>query len=317
MTVAFIFPGQGSQSVGMGREFYDSFQTAREVFEEVDEALGQKLSKIILEGSEQDLTLTENTQPALMATSLAVVRTLEKESGKKVADFASFMAGHSLGEYSALCAANVFSLSDTAKLLRTRGSSMQEAVPVGEGAMAAILGLDLETCEALAHEALSSSGEGSVCVVANDNCPGQAVLSGHKQAIDEVIKLAPEKGARRALPLSVSAPFHCPLMAPAAEKMQQALAGVSAQTPTVKIVANVTADVVETPEEIKNLLVQQVTGKVRWSETGQRLKDLGVTQTVELGAGKVLSGLIKRIAPEITTTVINTPADMEAFLKDS
>ena len=311
MTRAFLFPGQGSQVVGMGRELAAAFAPARAVFEEVDEALKQNLSHLMFEGPEADLTLTENAQPALMAVSLAVVRTLEQECGLDFARQTAFVAGHSLGEYSALAAVGTFAVADAARLLKTRGRAMQEAVPVGLGAMAALLGLELDAVRAAADEA----AQGEVCNTANDNAPGQVVVSGHKTAVERAVALAKTKGAKRALLLPVSAPFHCSLMAPAAEVMIKALAEVRMHAPAVPVVANVTARPVSEIGEIRRLLAEQVTGMVRWRESVEFLRDQGVAQAVELGAGKVLSGLAKRIAPEIAASAIGTPAEVEAFLK--
>ncbi|EWY39989.1 ACP S-malonyltransferase [Skermanella stibiiresistens SB22] len=311
MTRAFVFPGQGSQAVGMGRELSDAFQIARHTFQEVDEALSQKLSSLMFEGPESDLTLTENAQPALMAVSVAVLRVLEREGGVELHKAASFVAGHSLGEYSALAAAGTFSLADTARLLKLRGQAMQKAVPVGEGAMAALLGLDLAAAQEIAAEA----AQGEICSTANDNAPGQVVVSGHRAAVERAIAIAAGKGAKRSILLPVSAPFHCELMAPAAEAMAEALANVELRGPTVPVVANVTAQAVISPDEIRRLLVDQVTGLVRWRESVLFMKEQGVDTLVELGAGKVLSGLAKRIDREIAGVSIQGPADIEAFLK--
>jgi [acyl-carrier-protein] S-malonyltransferase len=311
MTRALTFPGQGSQAVGMGKDLAAAFASAREVFQEVDEALKQKLFALMAEGPPDTLTLTENAQPALMAVSLAVVRVLEREMGFQWGTHAKFVAGHSLGEYSALCAAGALSLSQTAKLLRRRGQAMQRAVPVGEGAMAALLGADLAQAEALADEAR----KGDVCAVANDNGAGQVVISGSKPAIDRAIALAPERGIKRAMPLPVSAPFHSPLMEPAAREMQEALAEASIKPPCVPVIANVSAEPVSDPDLIRTLLVQQVTGMVRWRETVESFRGLGVTQSVELGAGKVLTGLLKRIDRDLAGTAVGTPAELEAFAK--
>src|SRR5690348_6434160 len=305
---AFTFPGQGSQAVGMGKDLAAVFPEARAVFDEVDAALGQKLSQIMFEGPDETLRLTANAQPALMAVSLAVVRVLESR-GVKVADKAAYVAGHSLGEYSALCAAGVFSIADTARLLRIRGEAMQEAVPVGQGAMAAILGLDLETV----LRAVNDAEDGEVCGVANDNAPGQVVISGHAGAVSRAIELLKAAGAKRALPLPVSAPFHCALMRPAADAMEHALDGVMMSAPSVPVVANVTAQPTTDPETIKQHLVEQVTGMVRWTESVKWLAGTGgVTELYELGAGKVLTGLAKRIAPESAASAIGTPADIDA-----
>ncbi|WP_449396328.1 ACP S-malonyltransferase [Devosia riboflavina] len=309
-STAFTFPGQGSQAVGMGKELADAFPEARAVFDEVDDALGQKLSQTMFEGPEDVLRLTENAQPALMASSIAVLRVLESR-GVSLADHAKFVAGHSLGEYSALCAAGTFSLSDTARLLRTRGQAMQKAVPVGHGAMAALLGLDLETARAVAEEA----AQGEVCQVANDNAPGQVVISGALAAIERAVEIAKAKGSKRALLLPVSAPFHCSLMQPAADAMASALAEVQMNAPVVPLVANVLAAPISDPAEIRQRLVEQVTGVVRWTETVTWLAGQGgVTQLVELGTGRVLTGLAKRIAPDVTTHAVGGPADIDAFV---
>ena len=310
MSRAFVFPGQGSQAVGMGKDLADAFSVAREVFEEVDEALSQKLSTIMFEGPGDDLTLTENAQPALMAVSLAVARVLETEGNIKLADHCSMVAGHSLGEYSALAAMGAFSVADTARLLKIRGKAMQAAVPVGEGAMAACLGLSLEDAQAVATEAAGDE----VCTAANDNAPGQVVLSGSKGAIDRAIELAKEKGAKRSVLLPVSAPFHCALMQPAADAMAEALADVTINAPAVPVVANVAASQVTDPEEIRKLLVEQVCGSVRWREGVLYMKEQGVEQLVEVGSGKVLSGLARRIDRSLTGVAVNGPADIESFL---
>lgn len=311
MTKAFVFPGQGSQSVGMGKAMYDNFEAARLVFQEVDDALGQKLSQIVFEGPEDTLMLTENGQPAIMATSVAVFRVLQKECGLDLAKAAKFVAGHSLGEYSALCAAGAIDLADTARLLRLRGQSMQKAVPVGEGAMAAILNLDMDTVSKIAEEA----AQGEICTVANDNSPGQVVISGHKAAIDRACELAKAAGAKRALPLAVSAPFHCPLMQPAADAMHEALAAIAVHAPVVPVVSNVSVQAETDPARIRDLLVQQVTGRVRWTETIAFMKNEGVTETVEIGNGKVLSGLTRRIDKELAATNISAPADLDNYAK--
>ncbi|MEQ1770588.1 MAG: ACP S-malonyltransferase [Devosia sp.] len=307
---AFTFPGQGSQSVGMGKDLADAFPEARAVFDEVDSALGQKLSAIMFDGPAETLQLTENAQPALMAVSMAVIRVLEAK-GVSVKTTASYVAGHSLGEYSALCAAGVFSLSDTARLLKTRGQAMQQAVPVGQGAMAAILGLDLGAVLRAANDA----GDGEVCGVANDNAPGQVVISGHAGAVGRAIELLKAAGAKRALPLPVSAPFHCALMRPAADAMEHALNSVTTNAPSVPVVVNVLAAPTSDPAAIKLHLVEQVTGMVRWTESVKWLAgEGGVTELYELGTGKVLTGLAKRIAPDVTATAVNTPADIEALV---
>lgn len=312
MSRAFVFPGQGSQAVGMGRDLAEAFPVARQVFEEVDEALKQNLAKLMFEGPIEDLTLTENAQPALMAVSLAVVRVLETEAGIDLADKAAFVAGHSLGEYSALAAAGAFTLSDAARLLKLRGQAMQRAVPVGEGAMAAVLGLDLDVVREVAEEA----AEGEVCAPANDNAPGQVVVSGHAAAVERAIEIAKARGAKRSLLLPVSAPFHCSLMAPAAEEMKEALGRVSLQAPKMSLVANVTAGSVNDPEAIRRLLVEQVTGAVRWCESVLYLKGQGVANLIELGAGKVLAGLTRRIDREMNGQAVGTPADIETVLKE-
>lgn len=311
MADAFVFPGQGSQAVGMGRDLAGAFPCAREVFEEVDEALGQSLSRLMFEGPEADLTLTENAQPALMAMSLAVVRVLEKEGKLSIADHARFVAGHSLGEYSALAAAGSIPLAETARLLRTRGQAMQKAVPVGEGAMAALVGADLAQAEAIAKEA----AQGEVCEAANDNAPDQVVISGARAAIERAIGIAKDRGVKRAILLPVSAPFHSSLMAPAACVMEEALSKAAVMTPNVPLIANVTAAPVTEPTEIRRLLVAQVTGRVRWRESVLAMKEAGVTRFIELGAGKVLAGLAKRIDRDLAGLSIGSPADVEAFLK--
>ena len=312
MSLAFIFPGQGSQTVGMGAELAEAFASAREVFQEVDDALSQKLSRLMREGQEADLTLTENAQPALMAVSLAVMRVLEKEMGLPI-EKAAFVAGHSLGEYSALAAAGAISLSDTARLLKLRGQAMQRAVPVGQGAMASLIGP--KTDVALAEAAAAAGAEVGVCVVANDNNNGNVVISGDKAGVDRAIEKAKELGAR-AIPLNVSAPFHCPLMQPAADEMAVALAGTTILAPRAPLVANVTARPTLDPEAIRTMLVEQVTGRVRWRESMIWLAgEGGVTRFAEAGAGKVLSGMAKRIAPDAEATPLNTPADLEAFAK--
>jgi [acyl-carrier-protein] S-malonyltransferase len=312
MTRAFLFPGQGSQTVGMGRVLAESFASAREVFEEVDEALQQKLSRLMWEGPDSELMLTENAQPAIMAASLAVIRVLMREGGLDLARHARLAAGHSLGEYSALCAAGSFTLADTARLLRTRGLAMQEAVPPGEGAMSALIGIEVADAEAAATE---SVGQGGICVVANDNAPGQVVISGTKEAVERAGQFAKEHGARRVMPLSVSAPFHSPLMEPAALKMREALDAVTIRPPAVPIVSNVTATEISEPDTIRRLLVEQVISRVRWRETILSLRSLGVETTVEAGGGKVLTGMVKRIDPELMLVPLDTPADIEEFAK--
>lgn len=311
MTKAFVFPGQGSQSVGMGKEIAAAFDVAKRVFEEVDDALNQKLSQIIFEGSIEDLTLTSNTQPALMAVSIAVLRTLEKEGNINLTDTCSFVAGHSLGEYSALCAAGSISLADTARLLRTRGQAMQDAVPAGQGGMAALIGVDFETAQKIAAEVTDSGS----CQAANDNGGGQVVISGAMAAIDRAVAVAADFGVKRAIKLPVSAPFHSQMMQPAAEVMQEALAATAIKAPCVPLIANVTADEVTDPDQIRTLLVEQVTGMVRWRESVLKLKANGVSQLVEIGAGKVLCGLAKRIDSELETFSVQEPQDIEAFLK--
>lgn len=310
MTLALLFPGQGSQSVGMGASLADAFASAREVYAEIDEALGQKLSVLMREGPEDQLTLTENAQPALMAVSLAAARVLRVDFGVDVSR-AGFVAGHSLGEYSALCAAGALTLSDTARLLKLRGQAMQRAVPVGRGAMASLIGP--KTDLALAEAAAAAGSEVGVCVVANDNNAGNIVISGDKAAVDRAIEKAKELGAR-AIPLNVSAPFHCPLMQPAADEMAQALAGATISAPAVKVVANVTARPETDPEVIRRLLVEQVTGRVRWRESMEWMAGEGsVTRFAEIGSGKVLAGMAKRIAPDAESQSLNTPEDLEAF----
>ena len=307
---AFIFPGQGSQSVGMGRALAEASPHAREVFGEVDEALGQHLYRLMTEGPESDLTLTENAQPAIMANAIAVLRVIEREGGVRLADKADFVAGHSLGEYTALCASGAFDLSTTARLLKLRGQAMQAAVPVGEGAMAALLGADRTKAQAIADAA----AEGEVCTVANDNDPGQVVISGARTAIERAVAIAKDHGAKRAVLLPVSAPFHCPLMQPAADAMEAALADAPMQAPLVPVFANVTAAPVADPAVIRALLVEQVTGMVRWRESVAAMWDAGVTDYVELG-GKVLGPMVKRTAPDATTTSVIAMDDIEALLK--
>lgn len=314
---AFTFPGQGSQAPGMGRDLATAFATARLVFEEVDDALGQKLSKLMFEGPAEELTLTANAQPALMAVSIAVLRVLESEAKLDLGKHVAFVAGHSLGEYSALAAAGTFGLGDAARLLRLRGNAMQKAVPVGEGAMAALLGLDLAAAQEVVKAARTNpeSGADEVCDCANDNAPGQVVVSGAKAAVERAVEIAKTKGAKRAMLLPVSAPFHCALMQPAADAMDEALAKVRMAPPRIPLVANVTAAAAHDAATISKLLVQQVTGMVRWRECVSYMKQQGVTQLYELGAGKVLTGLAKRIEPDLAATAIGAPADIEAFAK--
>ncbi|MCH2547151.1 MAG: ACP S-malonyltransferase [Alphaproteobacteria bacterium] len=311
MTKAFVFPGQGSQSVGMGKVMADNFAVARQVFEEVDDALNEKFSQIIFEGPEDTLMLTENGQPAIMATSMAVFRVLQQECGLNLKQSAKFVAGHSLGEYSALCAAESLNLSDTARLLRLRGKAMQKAVAVGEGAMAALLGLDIDTVTNIAQQAT----ENEICAVANDNSPGQVVISGHNTAVARACELAKAAGAKRAVPLAVSAPFHCALMQPAADAMAEALSAIELKAPVVPVVSNISVEAVTNPETIRALLVQQVTGRVRWTETIQYMKNHGVEEVVELGNGKVLTGLVRRIDKELATKNISVPEDLDSFAK--
>ncbi|HYD13788.1 MAG TPA: ACP S-malonyltransferase [Allosphingosinicella sp.] len=303
---AFIFPGQGSQSVGMGKALADASKDARAVFEEVDEALGQNLARLMAEGPAEELTLTENAQPAIMANAVAALRA----SGIDLQAKADFVAGHSLGEYSALYAAGTFDLATAARLLKTRGQAMQAAVPVGEGAMAALLGADL----AIAQAICDAAAEGEICTVANDNDPSQVVISGHRTAIGRALELAKDKGAKRAILLPVSAPFHCPLMKPAAEAMQQALAGAAMEPPAVSLYANVTAAPVDSPDTIRELLVEQVTGMVRWRESVANMAAAGVTHFVEFG-GKVLGPMVKRIAPEVEVTSVIAMEDIDALVK--
>ena len=304
---AFIFPGQGSQAVGMGAALAGASRPARDVFDEIDEALGQNLFRLMREGPDEELKLTENAQPAIMAHSIAVLRTM----GVQVADVASFVAGHSLGEYSALCAAGSFDLATTAKLLKLRGQAMQQAVPVGEGAMAALLGADF----ALAQKIAEAASEGEICTVANDNDPSQVVISGQKSAIDRAIAMAKDMGAKRAVPLPVSAPFHCPLMEPAAEAMRDALSYVVVAPPAVPVFANVTAQPETDPDTIRSQLVEQVTGMVRWRESVANMVDAGVDQFVEIG-GKVLGSMVKRIAPDAQVTSVVTIEEIEAAAKE-
>jgi [acyl-carrier-protein] S-malonyltransferase len=311
MTLAFVFPGQGSQAVGMGHDLAEAFPAARHVFEEVDDALGQKLSKVMFEGPEETLVLTENAQPALMAVSMAVMRVLAEDGNIALADKAAFVAGHSLGEYSALAAASAISLGDAARLLKLRGQSMQKAVPVGVGAMAAIIGPEFDVVRDIAAQAAA----GDVCDVGNDNAPGQVVLSGDKAAVERAVKIAADQGVRRSIMLPVSAPFHCALMKPAADAMEEALAETQLLAPVVPVVANVTAEAVSDPALIRELLVRQVTEMVRWRECVLYMKGQGVDTLVELGAGKVLGGLTRRIDREMTGRSVQGPDDIEELLK--
>lgn len=315
MTRAFVFPGQGAQTIGMGRDLADAYPAARAIFDEVDEALGEKLSDLIWNGDIAELTLTANAQPALMATSLAALRALEAE-GFSVAD-ATFVAGHSLGEYSALAAAGALSIADTARLLRIRGRAMQEAVPVGVGAMAALLGLDFATASEVAAQAAAETGNGEICQAANDNDPAQVVVSGHKAAVERATEIAKERGAKRAMLLPVSAPFHCALMQPAADAMEAALSEVSFNTPALPVVANVRAEAVGDADTLRALLVEQVTGSVRWRESVAWMTGQGITEFWEIGAGKALSGMIKRIDRSAASRQIGTPADLEKLKAES
>lgn len=317
MKRAFVFPGQGSQAVGMGKELAEAYPAAREVFDMVDAALGEKLSALIFDGPLETLTLTENAQPALMAVSVAAARALESVTGKQLSDMGSFVAGHSLGEYSALAAARALELEDAARLLRLRGRAMQQAVPVGAGAMCAMLGVEIDLAREIAAEAAAEAAAGGsgeqVCDIANDNGGGQIVLSGDRQAVERAVAIATAKGVKRSIMLPVSAPFHCTLMAPAADVMGQALAEISLQKPSVPVIANVSAQAETDPANLRQLLVQQVTGMVRWRESMAYAADQGVTQLVELGAGKVLTGLAKRIDPRLEGLAIGAPAAIEAF----
>ncbi len=310
MTRAFVFPGQGSQFIGMGKDLAENFAEAKDVFQEVDDSLSQKLSALMFEGDDADLNMTENTQPALMAVSVAVARILEKQGDISIKDHASYVAGHSLGEYSALTAAGVIGLSDCARLLKLRGTSMQKAVPVGAGSMAAVLGLDFDVVAKIAKEA----AQGEICAAANDNSDGQVVVSGHKDAVERAVALASEKGAKRAIILPVSAPFHCDLMAPAAEAMAPALADTIFNAPVVPVVTNVTADAQNDPEKLKSLLIEQITGMVRWRESVTYMKAQGVEEMVELGAGKVLCGLARRIDRSIAGSNAGTTEEIETLI---
>lgn len=312
MSRAFVFPGQGSQAVGMGKSLAEASATARELFEEVDDALSQKLSKLMFEGPEDELTLTENAQPALMAVSMAIIRVLEKDGGLSVADKADFVAGHSLGEYSALAAAGALNVADAARLLKTRGKAMQQAVPVGKGAMAALLGLEIDLVKEIATKAAGDQ----VCDIANDNSDGQVVVSGDREAVERAVALAGEAGAKRSVLLPVSAPFHCALMAPAADVMKAALSEATVNAPNPLLIANVTADAVGDPDDIRELLFRQVTGMVRWRESVLAMKAKGVDTLVEIGSGKVLSGLVRRIDREMTGRSVQGPDDIDSLLAD-
>lgn len=309
--IAFLFPGQGSQSIGMGREVYDSFRCAKDVFQEVDEALQQNLTKIIFEGPESDLVLTENTQPALMTVSMALMRVLEREGGMELSQTIAYVAGHSLGQYTALCAAGSLSLGDTARLLKIRGQAMQCAVPVGHGAMAAILGLEMADVEKVVGEAAQSQ----ICEIANDNSPGQIVISGHQEAVERAVELAKTYGAKRSILLNVSAPFHCALMKPAQDRMKEAFESVRMANPCIPVIDNISAQPTTNGYELKNFLIQQVTERVRWRESIEAMEKLGVTTCMEVGAGKVLTGLCKRITPTLEAIALNSPLDIESFLK--
>jgi [acyl-carrier-protein] S-malonyltransferase len=317
MKRAFVFPGQGSQAVGMGRDLAEAFPEARRLFDEVDNSLSQQLSRLMFEGPESELTLTENAQPALMAASLAVIRVLETEGGLDFSRHVAYVAGHSLGEYSALAAARAVSVGDAARLLKLRGQAMQRAVPVGEGAMAALIGLDATDARAIAAEAARAGiDHDEICAVANDNAPGQVVVSGHRGAVERAIAIAREHGARRSILLAVSAPFHSPLLAPAATAMAEALEDVTLRPPQVPLVANVSATAVSNPAAIKRLLVEQVTAMVRWRESVLYLAASGVEEIIEIGAGRVLAGLAKRIAPALAARSVGAPAEVESLLED-
>jgi len=316
MIRAFVFPGQGSQAVGMGKELSDSSPHAKAVFDEVNDALNQDLSTLMFDGPIEDLTLTYNAQPALMASSIAVIRVLEHEFDTKLSDIADYVAGHSLGEYSAHAAAGTLNLSDTAKLLKLRGEAMQRAVPVGVGAMAAIMGAEFSVIEEIAAEAATQAGDGQVCTAANDNADGQVVISGHKEAVERAIEIAKERGIKRAIKLPVSAPFHCSLMQPAADEMAEALAATSFNAPSVPVITNVSATPISDADQLRDQLVEQITGRVRWRETVLKMGELDVTSLVEAGTGKVLSGLVRRINREITGSSLQTLADIEAFVKE-
>ena len=308
---AFIFPGQGSQTVGMGKAIADAFPVARDVFEEVDETLGQNLSRLMWQGPEGELMLTENAQPAIMTASMAIIRMLQKDAGLDLARHARVVAGHSLGEYSALCAAGAFTLAETARLVRLRGQAMQAAVPVGEGGMSALIGIDIEAAE----EAVNEAADAGIVVVANDNAPGQIVISGEQAAVDRAGEIAKAKGAKRVIPLAVSTPNHSPLLKSAGERMREALEGVTIRSPAVPVVANVTAAEVADPDMIRRLLAEQVTSRVRWRESVVLFRSLGVAMTVEIGGNKVLTGMVRRIDKELETVNLDSPADIEAFAK--
>jgi [acyl-carrier-protein] S-malonyltransferase len=312
MKVAFVFPGQGSQTIGMGFEFFEAFSKFREVMEEVDDQLGEKLSRSIFKGSQEDLTLTHNAQPALLSVSMGMVRVIENQTGKMLCDIGEFAAGHSLGEYSALCAAEVFSIPKAAALVRKRGLAMQDAVAVGVGAMSAVLGAEMDLIESTLADV---SSKNSICCVANDNSPGQVVISGHKHAVEMAEEALIEKGVKRCVQLPVSAPFHSPLMQPAADVMNEALSNTQITTPALSVLMNVTAMPLVSSEFIQKLLVEQITGRVRWRETLLNMQELGVTHLVEIGAGRVLTGLAKRTIPDIQTFNISTPKEMEDVLK--
>ncbi len=312
MSWAYVFPGQGSQIVGMGKDLSEAFVEAKEVFQEIDDSLNQSLSKVMFEGPEHDLVLTENAQPALMAVSLAVIRIIERQGSISIKNTARYVAGHSLGEYSALAAAGSISLADTARLLKKRGCAMQAAVPVGKGAMAALIGLDLDAVREVISE---GSIDEEVCAAANDNAPGQIVISGHKAAVERAAELAKKRGAKRAVMLAVSAPFHCSLMAPAAEEMEVALSVVNVKPPVVPLIANVTANSVIDPDQIKQSLVDQIVSMVRWRESVQLMAEVGVDTLIEIGSGRVLTGLSKRISRNLNTVNLQNPEDIENFLK--
>lgn len=314
MSIAFVFPGQGSQIIAMGREFMENFSTAREAMEEADDCLSQKLTQLILEGTIEELTLTENAQPSLLAVSMAMLKTLEKEKGQPISAIASHVAGHSLGEYTALCAAGVFRFSQALTLVRLRGQAMQQATPLGYGAMAAILGLDIENVESLLADFHNAN---NLCVIANDNAPGQVVISGHAEAVKQAMEKTTLAGAKRSILLTVSAPFHSPLMQPAADIMQEALEKASLCEPSVPVISNVTALPINNSQDLPNLLAQQITGRVRWQDIIHYLAKDGCSKIVEIGSGKVLTGLNKRIEPNLKAISINTPLDLDAFLKET